>query len=79
MTANSKLAARLADWAYYSAPGDPKSLKLTVDVCPARMAETGMSLQASIIYFDHVAVARPVVERRCAGGHGECRPVGVSL
>jgi glyoxylase-like metal-dependent hydrolase (beta-lactamase superfamily II) len=53
-----RLAARLADWAYYGAPGDPRALRLTVDVYLARLAEAGMPLQESTIYLEHAARAR---------------------
>lgn len=58
LPSNPKLAARLADWAYYGAPGDPKALRLTVDVYLARMAEPRMPLQESQVYFVHAAKAR---------------------
>jgi glyoxylase-like metal-dependent hydrolase (beta-lactamase superfamily II) len=53
-----KLAARLADWAYYSAPGDPKALQLTIDVYLARIAEGAMPVQEAQVYFNHAARAR---------------------
>lgn len=58
LTTDTKLAARLADWAYYGAPDDPKALKLTLDVYLARMAEPDMPLQEASVYFDHAAKAR---------------------
>lgn len=58
LPSNPKLAARLADWAYFGAPGDPKALRLTVDVYLARMAEPGMPLQESQVYFVQAAKAR---------------------
>lgn len=59
---NPRLAARLADWAYYGAPGDPKALRLTVDVYMARLAEEGMPLQESTVYLEHAARARAQLE-----------------
>jgi len=53
-----RLAARLADWAYFGAPGDPRALRLTVDIYLARLAEEGMPLQESTIYLEHAARAR---------------------
>lgn len=53
-----KLAARLADWAYFGAPGDPRALRLTVDVYMARLAEPDMPVQEGTVYFDHAAKAR---------------------
>lgn len=53
-----RLAARLADWAYFGAPGDPRALRLTVDVYVARLAQDGMPLQESTIYLEHAARAR---------------------
>jgi glyoxylase-like metal-dependent hydrolase (beta-lactamase superfamily II) len=53
-----RLAARLADWAYFGAPDDAAALKLTIDVYLARMAEPDMPLQEAIIYFDQAARAR---------------------
>jgi glyoxylase-like metal-dependent hydrolase (beta-lactamase superfamily II) len=58
LPSDPRLAARLADWAYFGAPGDPKALRLTVDVYVARLAEEGMPLQESTIYFDHASRAR---------------------
>jgi len=55
---NPRLAARLADWAYFGATDAPKALKLTVDVYLARIAEPGMPLQESQVYFDVAAKAR---------------------
>lgn len=55
---DTALASRLADWAYYGAPDDPRALRLTVDVYMARMAEPDMPVQESTVYFDHAAMAR---------------------
>lgn len=63
LPANPKLAARLADWAYYGAPNDPRALRLTVDVYLARMAEPGMPLQESQVYFVHASKARAQLAR----------------
>jgi glyoxylase-like metal-dependent hydrolase (beta-lactamase superfamily II) len=62
LTSNSRLAARLADWAYFAAPNDPKALRLTIDVYLARMAEDGMPLQESTVYLEHAALARARLE-----------------
>ena len=59
---NSRLAAGLADWAYFGAPDDPKALRLTVDVYLARMAEEGMPLQESTVYLEQAARARARLE-----------------
>lgn len=60
---DNKLAARLADWAYFGAPGDAKALQLTIDVYLARMAEDGMPLQESQVYLVHASKARALLER----------------
>lgn len=60
---NPRLAARLADWAYFGAPDDPRALQLTVDVYLARMAEPGMPLQEAQVYFVHASKARAQLER----------------
>jgi len=62
LPSNPRLAARLADWAYFGAPGDPRALRLTVDVYLARLAEAGTPLQESTIYLDHAARARAQLE-----------------
>ena len=53
-----RMAARLADWAYYGAPGDARALRLTVDVYLKRLMEPGMPLQESQVYMSHAAEAR---------------------
>lgn len=58
LTSDTRLAARLADWAYYGAPDNPVALRLTVDVYLARMAEKDMPLQEATVYFDHASKAR---------------------
>ena len=55
---NSPMAARLADWAYYGAPGDARALRLTVDVYLVRLMAPGMPLQESQVYMSHAAEAR---------------------
>jgi len=55
---NPKLAARLADWAYFGAPDDPKALQLAIDVYLARIAEPDMPVQEGLIYLDMAAKAR---------------------
>ena len=52
------LAARLADWAYYGAPDNPKALRLAIDVYLARLMEPNMPVQEGLIYFDMAAKAR---------------------
>lgn len=52
------LASRLADWAQYGAPDDPRALRLAVDVYLARLQEPDMPLQEGTIYFDVAARAR---------------------
>ena len=52
------VAARLADWAQYGAPDDPRALRLAVDVYLARLAEPDMPVQEGLIYFDVAAKAR---------------------
>lgn len=59
---DSKLAARLADWAYYGAPNDPRALQLTIKVYLARIAESDMPLQEAQVYFSHAALARAQLE-----------------
>ena len=68
LSKDSRLAARLADWAYFGAPGDPRALRLTVDVYVARLAEPGMPLQESTIYLEHAARARARLAVIEAGG-----------
>jgi alkyl sulfatase BDS1-like metallo-beta-lactamase superfamily hydrolase len=55
---NPMLAARLADWAQYGAPNDPRALRLAIDVYLARLAEPDMPVQEGTIYFDVAAKAR---------------------
>ena len=55
---NPMLAARLADWAYFGAPDDPKALQLAIDVYLARIAEPDMPVQEGIIYLDVASRAR---------------------
>ncbi len=62
LASDTKLAARLADWAYYGAPQDPKALQLTIDVYLARMAEKDMPLQEATVYLDQAAKARAELE-----------------
>lgn len=62
LASDTRLAARLADWAYFGAPGDARALRLTVDVYLARIAEPGMPLQESQVYFGHAARARAQLE-----------------
>ena len=55
---DNKLAARLADWASFGAPNDPRALRLALDVYLARMAEADMPLQEAQVYFVHASVLR---------------------
>jgi alkyl sulfatase BDS1-like metallo-beta-lactamase superfamily hydrolase len=52
------LAARLADWAYFGAPNNPKALRLAIDVYLARLSEPNMPVQEGLIYFDMASKAR---------------------
>lgn len=63
LPSNTKLAARLADWAYYGAPDDPRAMQLTIDVYLARMSEPGMPLQESQVYLVHISKVRARMER----------------
>ena len=58
---DSRLAARLADWAFFGAPDSPKALKLTVDIYLARLLEADMPLQESTVYLEHAARARAML------------------
>lgn len=60
---DSKLAARLADWAYFSNPDDPRALKLAIDVYLARLSEPDMPVQEGLIYLDMAARARARLEK----------------
>ncbi len=60
---DNKLAARLADWASYGAPDNAKALQLAIDVYLARIAEPGMPLQESQVYFVHASVLRAKLAR----------------
>lgn len=64
---NSKVAARLADWAFFGAPDDPRAMRLTVDVYMARLAEPDMPVQEGLVYFDQAARARARLETLPAG------------
>jgi alkyl sulfatase BDS1-like metallo-beta-lactamase superfamily hydrolase len=66
LSGNPRLAARLADWAYFGAPGDPVALRLTVDVYMARLAEQDMPVQEGLIYFDQAARARAQLQQSAA-------------
>lgn len=63
-----RLAARLADWARFGAPDDPRALRLAVDVYMARIAEPDMPVQESLIYFDVAAKARARLEEIAPAG-----------
>lgn len=60
---DNMLAARLADWASYGAPDNPRALQLAIDVYLARIAEPGMPLQESQVYFVHASVLRARLAR----------------
>lgn len=62
LPSNPKLAARLADWAYFGATDNPKALQLVIDVYLARIAEKDMPVQEGLIYFDVAAKARAKLE-----------------
>lgn len=53
-----KLAARLADWAYFGAPDTPKALRLAIDVYISRLLEPDMPVQEGLIYLDMASKAR---------------------
>lgn len=63
-----RLAARLADWAWFGAPDDPKAMRLTVDVYMARIAEPDMPVQEGLVYFNHAAKARARLEEAAKPG-----------
>jgi alkyl sulfatase BDS1-like metallo-beta-lactamase superfamily hydrolase len=63
LKSNPRLAARLADWAQYGAPKDPKALRLAVDVYMARIMAADTPVQETFIYFDAAAVARTRLEQ----------------
>jgi len=58
LATDTRLAARLADWAYFGAPNDAKALQLTIDVYMTRLAEKDMPLQEATVYLDHASLAR---------------------
>lgn len=57
-----RLAARLADWAFFGLPDDPKAMQLALDVYLLRLMEDGMPLMESTVYFEHAAQARAKLE-----------------
>jgi alkyl sulfatase BDS1-like metallo-beta-lactamase superfamily hydrolase len=59
---NPKLAARLADWAFFGAPESVKAQQLAVDIYMARIAEKDMPVQEGLVYFDMAARARALLE-----------------
>ncbi|MCB2080144.1 MAG: MBL fold metallo-hydrolase, partial [Novosphingobium sp.] len=63
LAGDTVLAARLADWAYFGAPDDPRALRLTVDVYLAMMAMEGIPLQEASVYLEHAARARARLEK----------------
>lgn len=75
---NPKLAARLADWAFFGAPENVKALRLTVDIYMARLAEPDMPVQEGLVYFDQAARARARLELLAAipQGSGPSQPAG---
>jgi alkyl sulfatase BDS1-like metallo-beta-lactamase superfamily hydrolase len=56
------LAARLADWAYYGAPGDPAAKRLFVDVYMTRIGDPATPLQEGVTYLAAAAQARAELE-----------------
>lgn len=70
LSTNPRLAARLADWAYYGAPDNPKALTLTIDVYLARMAAPDTPLQEANIYLAQAARARGRLQELTASGSG---------
>ncbi len=63
LPANPKLAARLADWAFFGEPDNPAALRLTVDIYMARLAEPDMPVQEGLVYFDQAAKARAMLQQ----------------
>lgn len=63
LAADPKLAARLADWAFFGEPQNPVALRLTVDVYMARLAETDMPVQEGLVYFDQASKARAKLQQ----------------
>lgn len=66
---DNMLAARLADWAYFGAPDNPKALQLAIDVYLTRISEAGMPLQESQVYFVHASVVRAKLARLLAAAN----------
>lgn len=62
LATNPRLAARLADWAQFGAPDDPRALRLAVDVYLARIMAPDTPIQESLIYLDAAARARARLE-----------------
>jgi hypothetical protein len=63
MVSDPKLAARLADWAFFGEPQNPVALRLTVDVYMARLAEADMPVQEGLVYFDQASKARAKLQQ----------------
>ena len=62
-----RLATRLADWAYFGAPDDPRAMQLAVDIYMRRIAMPDTPLQESIVYLNHAAKARYRLEQHRKG------------
>jgi glyoxylase-like metal-dependent hydrolase (beta-lactamase superfamily II) len=69
LPADPKLAARLADWAFFGEPDNPVALRLTVDVYMARLAEANMPVQEGLVYFDQASKARAKLQQLGAGAN----------
>lgn len=52
------LASRLADWAYYGAPNNPKAKRFFMDVYMQRVAAEDTPLQEALVYLSAAAQAR---------------------
>jgi alkyl sulfatase BDS1-like metallo-beta-lactamase superfamily hydrolase len=63
LASDPKLAARLADWAFFGEPENPVALRLTVDVYMARLAEADMPVQEGLVYFDQASKARAKLQQ----------------
>lgn len=67
LTNDPKLAARLADWAFFGEPESPIALRLTVDVYMARLGEADMPVQEGLVYFDQASKARAKLQQLGVG------------
>jgi glyoxylase-like metal-dependent hydrolase (beta-lactamase superfamily II) len=62
LATNPRLSARLADWAQYGAPDDPRAQRLAADVYLARIMAPDTPIQESVVYLDAAARARARLE-----------------